>query len=318
MSTSLVEALDARLTGRVDADVVLAQFTTYRLGGRARLFVEPADLTDLEILAAEIGRRRGTGEELAVLALGRGSNLVVSDDGWPGIVVHLGTGFQDISGEEALHAGAAAALPVVANHAARRGRAGLEFMIAIPGSVGGGVRMNAGAHGSDVGHTLTSIRVLSLTSGDIGDVPAGGLGLTYRRSELTDDDIVVGATFAPEADEPDAVRQRMEAFRRHRAATQPGAAQNAGSVFKNPPGDHAGRLVEAAGLKGFRVGGAEVSTLHANFFIAHPGSTANDVHSLVAAVRARVQAATGIELEPEIRFVGRFPESVTDEMAARP
>lgn len=308
MSSTLIQALTGRLRGRVDADVMLAPFTTYRLGGPARCFVQPADLGDVEILATELGRRRAGGEGLAVLALGRGSNLVVSDHGWPGLVVHLGSGFQAISGDQSLNAGAAAAMPVVANHAARRGRAGLEFMIAIPGSVGGGIRMNAGAHGTEVGDTLTSIRVVSVATGEIGDVSASSLRLAYRRSELTDDDLVLSATFAPDADDPDAVRERMEAFRRHRAATQPGAAQNAGSVFKNPPGDHAGRLVETAGLKGFRVGGAEVSTLHANFFIAHPGSSASDVHALVATVRRRVQESSGIELEPEIRFVGRFPE----------
>ncbi|MDQ3963049.1 MAG: UDP-N-acetylmuramate dehydrogenase [Actinomycetota bacterium] len=310
MISSLLDGLQTALRGRVDADVPLAPLTTYRLGGPARVLVEPADVADLEALAREVSTRRAEGEEVPVLALGRGSNLVVSDDGWPGIVVHLGAAFVQIAGEASLTAGAAATMPVVANHAARRGRAGLEFMIAIPGSIGGGVRMNAGAHGIDVSHTLSSIRLVSLVEGTIDDVPAAGLELTYRRSRLTDDELVVAATFEPLEADPGAVRQRMESYRRHRAATQPSAASNAGSVFKNPPGDHAGRLVEAAGLKGFRVGGAEVSQLHANFFIADPGSAATDVHTLVAAVRARVHERFGVELEPEIRFVGRFPEPV--------
>lgn len=303
-----METLSDRMAGRVERDVVLAPFTTYRLGGPAHVFVEPADVTDLEAFAVEIAGRRADGEDIPVLTLGRGSNLVVSDQGWPGIVIHLGDAFSKITGDGPVTAGAAVSMPVLANYASRRGLAGLEFMIAIPGSVGGGVRMNAGAHGWDVGATLAAIRMLSINGNGVDDVAAPRLGLDYRSSELSDDDIVVAATFEPQEEDPEAVRERMEGFRRHRAETQPGAASNAGSVFKNPPDDHAGRLVEAAGLKGFRVGGAEVSPLHANFFIAHPGSSANDVHALVAAVRRRVEEHSGILLEPEIRFVGRFPE----------
>ncbi|HEV3472107.1 MAG TPA: UDP-N-acetylmuramate dehydrogenase [Actinomycetota bacterium] len=302
----MLDVLHDVITGRVEENAPLARFTTYRLGGPARLLIEPANLADLEVIASEIGRRRAAGEKVAVLPLGRGSNVVVSDRGWPGLVVRLGDAFQEISGDTVLTVGAATTMPVLANHAARRARSGLEFMIAIPGSVGGGVRMNAGAHGSDVSDTLSSIRLLAFSSGAFDDVPAAELGLSYRRSRLTDDDLVISATFTTPDDDPAAVKGRMEEFRRHRAATQPGAAQNAGSVFKNPPGDHAARLVEAAGLKGFRVGGAEVSPLHANFFIAHRGSSASDVHSLVGEVRRRVLDRFGIDLEPEIRFVGDF------------
>lgn len=313
MTSSLLDGLRARLKGSVDADVPLAGFTTYRLGGPARVFVEPADVADLERLATEVSMRREDGQDVPVLALGRGSNLVVSDGGWPGVVVHLDDAFGDISGSGPITAGAAASLPVLANHAARRGRAGLEFMIAIPGSVGGGVRMNAGAHDAEVATTLRSVRVLALGKGTVDDVSAGELGLTYRHSELTDDDVVLAATFELVEADPAAVRQRMESYRRHRAATQPPAASNAGSVFKNPPGDHAGRLVEAAGCKGFRVGGAEVSSLHANFFIAHKGSLASDVFELVDQVRRRVHERFGTELDPEIRFVGDFPGSAGTE-----
>jgi UDP-N-acetylmuramate dehydrogenase len=166
--------------------------------------------------------------------------------------------------------------------------------------------MNAGAHGRAIGDSLHSATIFSLDRLVLERRAAASLGLSYRRSDLTANDVVVEARFelsaAPEAE----VRERMESYRRHRAQTQPGAVQNAGSVFKNPPGDAAGRLVEAAGLKGFRVGGAAVSELHANFFVAGPGASAQDVYDLVSAVKARVLEAFGVTLEEEIRFVGAF------------
>ena len=143
---------------------------------------------------------------------------------------------------------------------------------------------------------------------DVEERTADSFEFSYRKSNLTPMDFVVDATWALEAESPETVRERMEGYRKHRAATQPGAVQNAGSVFKNPPGDSAGRLVEAAGLKGLRVGGASVSELHANFFIAEEGSTAQDVYDLVHLVRMRVAEKFGVELEPEIRFVGAYEE----------
>lgn len=301
----LADELAHTLRGRVERDIRLASFTTYRLGGTAALFVEPADEDDLVAAAGILGAAQGT--PLPLLVLGRGSNLVVADGGWPGVVVHLGTAFAALTIDDSLvTAGAAIPLPQVANRVARRGLAGLEFLIAIPGSVGGAVRMNAGAHGAEIADTLVTARVLRMDTGEVTDRPAAELGLVYRRSNLTDLDIVVDARFELTRDEPEAIKERTESYRKHRAATQPGAVQNAGSVFKNPPGDHAGRLVEAAGLKGFRIGGASVSTLHANFFMAEPGATSQDVYDLVQAVRARVHDASGVVLEPEIRFIGDF------------
>lgn len=168
--------------------------------------------------------------------------------------------------------------------------------------------MNAGAHGCEIRDALASATVLDLDSLEVRDVGVGDLGLGYRRSSLRAREVVIAARFSPESDSPAAIRERMETNRRHRAETQPGAALNAGSVFKNPPGDHAGRLVEAAGLKGFTVGGARVSEKHANFFVARAGATAQDVFDLVHSVRAKVAAEFGIELEPEVRFAGAFRE----------
>jgi UDP-N-acetylmuramate dehydrogenase len=254
-------------------------------------------------------------EPVPVLTLGRGSNLVISDAGWPGIVVKLGSAFSYVHPSAdglGLRAGGATALPLLANWAARRGLAGIEFAIAIPGSVGGAVRMDAGAHGREIRDCLVGVDVWDVGRGQRATLRAGDLDLGYRTSNLTDAQLVVAASFALQDADPAEVRARMESYRQHRADTQPGALQNAGSVFRNPPGDHAGRLVEAAGLKGFTVGGARVSELHANFFIAGEGATAQDVYELVGRVIDKVRAAHGVELVPEIRFVGAFQDRVRE------
>lgn len=311
------ERLKQRLQDRVRSNFALARFTTYRLGGAAGLYVEPASIEELEMLAAALRDEDAAG--VPVLLLGRGSNLVISDEGWPGLVIRMGSAFSWIRDDpiagspdkRALSAGAATAMPLLANRAARRGLTGLEFAVAIPGSVGGGVRMNAGAHGGEVADALVSTTTFSLERLMVEERSAANLGFGYRRSNLGPSDLVLEARFDLASDEEGRIRGRMESYRKHRAETQPGAVQNAGSVFKNPPGDSAGRLVEAAGLKGFRVGGASVSDLHANFFIAEEGASAQDVHDLVAAVRQRVQERFGVDLQPEIRFVGEFAERVT-------
>ncbi len=306
MIDALTVELRASVRGRVVRDHALAPLTTYRLGGPATLFVEPIDSQDVVALAEAL---RASPSPPPVLALGRGSNLVVSDEGWPGLVVHLGDEFSwcrggRVAGE--VRAGGATPLPQLPNWAARRGLAGLEFMVSIPGSVGGAVRMNAGAHGGAVGDTLAAVRIFDIQALTVMERPAAELELSYRHTSLADGELVLEASFSLTTDSEVEIRRRMEEFRKHRAATQPGALQNAGSVFKNPPGDAAGRLVEAAGLKGFSVGGASVSDIHANFFIASQDATAQDVFDLVSAVRARVGDAFGVVLEPEIRFVGRF------------
>jgi UDP-N-acetylmuramate dehydrogenase len=305
-ASALAVRLAADLPGAVEQNVTLDRFTTYRLGGPAAIFVELATEDDLERVAGVLATA-----DAEVLVVGRGSNLVVSDEGWPGVVLHLGKGFTKIAEiDGGIRAGGATALPVLANWCARRGLAGLEFAIAIPGSVGGAVRMNAGAHGREISDALTAVAIVDVAAGARVERPAASLELAYRHSNLTDPDVVVHADFHVDQGDPATVRERLESYRRHRAETQPGAAQNAGSVFRNPPGDHAGRLVEAAGLKGFRVGGASVSDLHANFFIAERGARAQDVFDLVHEVRTRVRARSGVDLQPEIRFVGRFEQRV--------
>lgn len=301
----MIEHLDKALAGiggKVATDEPLARFTTYRLGGPARVYVEPSTENDL----VELGRVLA-GDPLPILVVGRGSNLVISDDGWPGVAIRLSSGFSFVEpAGDGLRAGGATAMPLLANWAARRGLAGMEFAIAIPGSVGGAVRMNAGAHGSEVKDRLRSARVFDLVGSRVTERAADELDFGYRHSNISDSDIVTSALFDLAPEDPGVVRERMESYRKHRAETQPGAVQNAGSVFRNPPGDHAGRLVEATGLKGFRIGAAKVSELHANFFIAGEGATAQDVFDLVHEVARRVEDQHGIRLVPEIRFVGAF------------
>lgn len=299
-------ALEHALPGRVRRDAPLAPLTTYRLGGPAAVLVEPEGAGDV-VTVAETLR---SAKDVPLLVLGRGSNTVVSDRGWPGLVLHMGPGLSWIKGrgDRDVVAGAGTSMPQLANWAARRGLTGLEFLVSIPGSVGGGVRMNAGAHGGEIADHLVSASVLDTGALAVSELRASDLGLSYRRSSLTPAQIVIDACFSLEVAPSAAIRERMESFRRHRAETQPGAALNAGSVFKNPDGDFAGRLVDAAGLKGFSVGGARVSEKHANFFVARPGATAQDVFDLVHAVKAKVKAATGVELEPEVRFAGAFRE----------
>ncbi|MGH2753703.1 MAG: UDP-N-acetylmuramate dehydrogenase [Actinomycetota bacterium] len=314
----LADRLRSELKGRVDTDLGLARFTTYRLGGPAALFVEPAGTEDLEALGGVLRDEGLAGDELPVLALGRGSNLLVADTGFPGLVVRMGSGFSWIrpwdpnapasgAGDPSgLAAGAATSQPQVANWAARRGLAGFEWAIAIPGSIGGAVRMNAGAHDGSMSECLADATIWNMATFEMEERTRDELGFGYRYSSLGPRDLVVAARLALTPDDPATIRKCLDDHRRHRAETQPGALQNAGSTFKNPPGDSAGRLVEAAGLKGFRVGGASVSQIHANFFVATDSATAQDVHDLVGAVRSRVKERFGVDLEPEVRFIGDF------------
>lgn len=314
ISDVLFEKLAQRVEGNATRNESLARFTTYRLGGLADVYLEPSNEADVAAIGAALS---GVDPLPPILVIGRGSNLVISDEGWPGIALRLGAGFSFVEAAEGgLRAGGGTALPLLANWAARRGLAGLEFLIAIPGSVGGAVRMNAGAHGSEMNTCLSSASVFDLTTCEVTARERAAFDFSYRHSNVGDHDVVLGAVFTLEEEDPTVVKERMESYRRHRAETQPGAVQNAGSVFRNPPGEHAGRLVEASGLKGFRVGGARVSELHANFFIAGEGSTAQDVYDLVHEVRRRVADDHGVALTPEIRFVGSFRDHPSDVNAS--
>jgi UDP-N-acetylmuramate dehydrogenase len=291
--------------GRVTEHRALAPLTTYKLGGPARWFMEAESEHDLQDLAAAVARDR-----VPVLVLGRGSNLVVADAGFDGIVVRLGRGLAglDVDAAGVARAGGALPQPALARGTGSLGRGGLEFMVGIPGSVGGAVRMNAGCLGTDTAEWLLSARVIDLANGAITDRDVAELGLGYRTSVLADDEVVVGATFRTVERPPEECEATMLEIIRWRREHQPGGTLNAGSVFRNPEGDAAGRIIDELGLKGLRVGGARVSERHANFFEAEPEARAQDVYDLVRAVRERVLDATGIALRPELRFVGDFGE----------
>jgi UDP-N-acetylmuramate dehydrogenase len=300
-------ALRSSVRGSVTVDAPLAPFTSFRVGGAAAVLVEVFDESDL-LATASVAASSG----LPILSLGRGSNVLVSDRGYPGIVVRLGKGFEWIAdGEDGLEAGSATPLPRLANRAAGRGLRGLEFAVAIPASLGGAVRMNAGAHNSSLSDVLDWVRLYRLGEAAPTVLPAAHLSMRYRSTNLDDNDVVCAARLALMPAPPGEIGEiaaRMQRYRDHRAATQPAEARNAGSMFKNPEGDSAGRLIDEAGMKGHRAGSAEVSGKHANFFLARPGATAQDVHRLLVEVQAAVLERTGVLLTPEIRLIGRFEE----------
>jgi UDP-N-acetylmuramate dehydrogenase len=302
-------ALGEALGARAHRDHPLGALTTYRVGGTAALFVEAGDEHELIDLGRTLGGFAGPeGTTVPVMVLGKGSNLLVADRGFDGLVVSLGPGFAELSidGQE-VRAGAALSLPVLARRTAAAGLAGLEWAVGVPGSVGGAIRMNAGGHGSETATTLTSYRWVDLVSGTVHDAPASRLEFGYRQSRVGSTDVLVSGLYRLEPGEPEEGKATIDEIVRWRRANQPGGS-NAGSVFTNPPGDSAGRLIDACGLKGFRSGTAQVSTKHANFIQADPEGSADDVAALIEEVRSAVARETGVELHLEVRLVG-FPRN---------
>lgn len=294
-----LNAVAAALGPMVRHNVPLSDRTTYRVGGSAALLVSPTGVDDLVVVARALGST-----SVPVLVVGRGSNLLVADAGFGGLVVVLDEGFDDVVIDgPVVHAGAGASLPVVARRTAAAGLCGFEWAVGVPGSIGGAVRMNAGGHGADMAAAVRRVRLFRLRTGEDVWVPSEALNFHYRHSAVPDDTVVVSVELALSPGvraESEASIAEIVAWRR---ANQPGGA-NAGSVFTNPPGDSAGRLIDAAGGKGLRVGTAEVSTKHANFIQVDPGGSADDVAVVMRAVTALVLDATGVELVPETRLVG--------------
>jgi UDP-N-acetylmuramate dehydrogenase len=305
-ATSAVEVAQARLAHLGDAvrrNVPLGPMTTYRVGGCAALFVRITDRTQLEVVADA-----AAASGLPVLVVGRGSNLLVADAGFPGIAIGLTDldATVDIDLQEAVvTASAGVALPVLARKTAAVGLAGFEWAVGVPGSIGGAVRMNAGGHGSDMAASLVEATIFDLAEGRARLVAAEQLGLGFRSSALGPHDVVLDATLRLQHGDADASARLISEIVAWRRANQPGG-QNAGSVFVNPvPGEvSAGALVDAAGLRGHRLGTATVSDKHANFIQADDGGLADDVLALMAHVRARVEETSGFRLRSEIRLVG--------------
>ena len=282
-------------------DAPLGGMTWFRVGGAAETLFQPADADDL---AAFLAARP---KDIPVTMLGLGSNLLVRDGGVPGVVIHMGKPFAEITVEDGtIHAGAGAAGLKVANAAAAGGLAGLEFLAGIPGTVGGAIRMNAGAYGHEVSEVLIDADTIS-GMGRRERIPARALDFGYRHSALPPDSVVIGGTFHARRGDPAKIRARIAEIRAAREASQPLRTRTGGSTFKNPPGANAPKaweLIDAAGCRGLSRGGAMVSDLHCNFLINTGTATAADLEELGEEVRQRVRETSGIELDWEIRRVG--------------
>ncbi len=289
-----VEMVEGILT-----DHPIGPMTTYRAGGSAARFVRPVDRSELEAVAAGVASAG-----IPVLVVGRGSNLLVADAGFWGLVVQLGQGFEKVRTEgNRVMAGAAVSLPVLARRTVAESLTGFEWAVGVPGSLGGAVRMNAGGHGSDMASSLVSADTVDLTTGEWRHRTLADLSLGYRSSSIDKSEVVVEATIALTVGNTASGEERLAEIVRWRRENQPGG-QNAGSVFTNPVGDSVGRLIDEAGLKGWRFGSASVSERHANFIQVDEGGSADDVVILMDVVARRVDEVHGIRLEPETVIVG--------------
>jgi UDP-N-acetylmuramate dehydrogenase len=305
---------------RASLDKPLGPLTTYGVGGPAALYVDVEGPEDLDLVRRacreHLGRPGASGAAPPVFVLGRGSNLLVADEGFEGMVVHLGAGFGEVElpapaasepvpgGPSAVvRAGAAVALPVLARQAADAGWRGLSWAVGVPGSVGGAVRMNAGGHGSDMASCLVRYSWVDLFSDAGGTDVVGRLDYGYRSSAVTPAQVVLAAELSVTPGSVEEERAAVRTIVKWRRQHQPGGS-NAGSVFTNPEGDSAGRLIEAAGLKGFRLGTAHVSEKHANFIQADKEGRADDVYALMAHVREVVAERSGVVLRAEVRLLG--------------
>lgn len=308
----IFNTLHATFGDRVERNGALGELTTYRVGGRAAVRVRVESAEELVTLGAVIAQ---SGAQFAVL--GRGSNLLVADEGFDGIVVTLGDGLATIEIENTtVRVGGAVPLPVAARRTAAAGLTGFEWAVGVPGSIGGAVRMNAGGHGSDMSESLVGVRVVDLATGDHGSMSAADLELGFRSSTLGRSMVVTEAELALSIGDRATAEAELSEIVRWRRENQPGGA-NAGSVFVNPRPDSAGRLVDEAGAKGLRLGSAEVSTKHANFIQVDDGGSANDVAALMAIVRAQVLERTGVDLHAETHFLGFAPDVATAAGARR-
>jgi UDP-N-acetylmuramate dehydrogenase len=302
-SSCLVDEVKARapgLRGRLAAQAPIAEATWFRVGGPAEALFSPADEEDLAHVLSALPR------EIPVTAIGLGSNLIVRDGGIPGLVIRLGGrafGAVEIADGARVVAGAAAPDQFVAKAAAKAGVGGLAFLRGVPGSIGGALVMNAGAHGREVKDALIEARGIDRT-GARRIFSNAEMGFSYRHSAAPDDIVFTTATFQGRPDEPQAIEAEMERITRAREASQPIREKTGGSTFKNPPGLKAWELIDKAGCRGLRLGGAQVSTMHCNFLINTGQATAADLEALGEEVRRRVLDMSGVALEWEIKRIG--------------
>lgn len=297
---SSLRRIFAEICPKVRFDEPLARYTTWRIGGKADVLIEPDQIAQVH---AAVDRARAYG--LPVFAFGRGSNLLVSDAGVRGLTIHFGDDFASLSfSGERMSAQAGRSLVSAANQAIRHGLSGLEFATLIPGSVGGAVAMNAGAHGGEIKDVLQSATVLTPEL-EVRTLDVSDLQFAYRHSVIRERGyVVLAADFHLRKGDTAQMQECVRTWSRKRQQTQPLSLPNCGSVFRNPPGDHAARLIEAAGLKGTRIGNAAISDLHANFIVNLGDARASDVQLLIERVRQEVAERFGVTLIPEVRVVG--------------
>lgn len=293
--------LSAAISGDVRTDELMARHTTLRIGGPADLYLTCETVGDLaeatRILAAH---------EVPWVVVGKGSNLLVSDEGYRGAVLTLGREFKTHTVEdESIKAGGACILAYLVQDAFSHGLAGMEFAVGIPGTVGGALAMNAGSRGVWIDSVVESVTVFAPGRGLVR-LRKAEIAWEYRKTSLPQQGIIVETVLALARSDKDRIRLSMEASLRKRRSSQPMGVPSAGSAFTNPEGDSAGRLIESAGLKGTRLGGARVSDVHANFIVNEGGATASDVVHLMSKVQMTVRDVHGVELKPEIRFIGSF------------
>ena len=288
------------LRGRLLANQSLAELTWFRVGGPAQLLFMPEDESDLTYLLAHLP------VEIPVTVIGLGSNLIVRDGGVAGVVIRLGRGFSDTTIEESARVRAGAAVPDVrvAKVAQEAGIAGLAFLRGIPGAIGGALRMNAGAHGGETRDVLVEARGVD-RAGAVRTFSLADLGYSYRHSNAPADVIFTQAVFQGRPGRTDDILTEMDRITAAREASQPIREKTGGSTFKNPPGEKAWMLIDKAGCRGLVVGDAEVSPMHCNFLINRGAATAADIEALGEEVRRRVRETSGVELEWEIKRIGR-------------
>lgn len=280
----------------------MSQYTTFRVGGKVEALYLTQELHGLKRMVSYLRE-----ENIPCLAVGKGSNLLVRDGGLKGVVIILKGGLATVEkngkNDQIVLAGGGLGIGELVSYCTRTGLGGLEFLAGIPGTVGGAVAMNAGAFGKDMGSMVKEIQILT-DEGALIAKDRSQLKFSYRELAIPKGAVIVGVRFELDKEDPESISQRVEDYVTRRKAKQPLEYPSGGSVFKNPPNDYAGRLIEEAGLKGRRIGGAMISPKHANFIVNTSNARADDILALIDLVREKVMEESGIELEPEIKVVG--------------
>jgi UDP-N-acetylmuramate dehydrogenase len=296
----------------IQFDCSMAQYTTFHVGGPAESLYEARDADDLRRVVVFLNK-----EEIPYLVVGRGSNLLVKDEGLEGVVILLRGPLADMAKEKTdlsvpnteeynmtIHAGAGLPIADLLVHCRDAGYGGLEFLAGIPGTVGGAVAMNAGAFGREIGDRVKEIRVIT-AGGQIVVRNRSQLKFSYRALHMEKKSVIIGVCLIIDPEEANTVSKTIAGYLKKRKESQPMGYPSAGSVFKNPPNDYAGRIIEHAGLKGKKIGGAMISEKHANYIVNTGDATAKDILELLSLVQEKVKKENGIKLEPEIKIVGR-------------